>query len=74
MIGDGGAKSLYSMFFQLIVLFSTFMLELIILTTILSLFSPYIQVGFFFLGLNLVLMSLGIATVSAEVFYERTGG
>lgn len=74
MIGDGGAKSLYSMFFQLIVLFSTFMLELVLLTTILSLFIPYIQVGFFFLGLNLVLMSLGIATVSAEVFYERTGG
>jgi len=74
MIGDGGARRIYAMFFQLIVLVSTFKLELIILTTILSLFIPNIQVDFFFLGLNLVLMSLGIATVSAEVFYERTGG
>jgi len=74
MIGDGGARMIYSMSFQLVVLVSTFMLELIILTTILSLFMPYIQVEFFFVGLNLVLMSLGIATVSAEVFFERTGG
>lgn len=74
MIGDGGARMIYSMSFQLVVLVSTFMLELVILTTILSLFMPYIQVEFFFLGLNLVLMSLGIATVSAEVFFERTGG
>ena len=66
-------KALFILF-QLIVLFSTFMLELVILTAILSLFIPYIQVDFFFLELNLVLMSLGIATVSAEVFYERTGG
>jgi dienelactone hydrolase len=74
MFGDGGARRLYSIFFQLIVLVSTFMLELVILTTILSLFIPYIRVDFFFLGLNLLLISLGIATVSAEVFYERTGG
>jgi hypothetical protein len=74
MIGDGGARRLYAIFFQLIVLVSAFMLELVMFTTILSLFIPYIQVDFFFLGLNLVLMSLGIATLSAEVFYERTGG
>jgi dienelactone hydrolase len=74
MIGDGGVRRLYAMFFQLIVLISTFMLELIIITTILSLFLPYVQVDFFFLGLNHVLMSLGIATVTAEVLYERTGG
>jgi hypothetical protein len=73
-IGAGGGRRLYSMLFQLIVLLFTFILEAALLTTTLSLFTPYIQAAFFRLGLPLVIMSLGIATLSAEVLYERTGG
>ncbi len=74
MMGDGIKRMVYSVFFELTVLFLTFVLELVVITTILSLFMPFIRLGFFVLGLNLVLIPLVISIVSAEVFYERTGG
>jgi alpha/beta superfamily hydrolase len=74
MMGDGVKRIVYSVLFELAVLFFTYLLELVAITTILSLFMPFISLGFFVLGINLVLIPLVISIVSAEVFYERAGG
>lgn len=74
MMGNGAKRIVYSAFFELIVILLTFVLELVIITTILSLFMPFIRLSFFVLGLNLVLIPLVTSIVSAEVFYEKTGG
>lgn len=73
MIGDGVKQMVYSVFFELGVLFLTFILEVVIITTILSLFMPFLRLGFFLLGLNLLLIPLVISLVSAEIIYNRTG-
>jgi len=74
MMGEGVKRMVYSVLFELAVLFLTYLLELVVITTILSLFMPFISLGFFVLGINLVLIPLVTSIVSAEVFYERTGG
>ena len=74
MMGDGIKRMAYSVFFEFALLFLTFVLELVVITTILSLFMPFIRLEFFVLGLNLVVIPLVISILSAEVFYERTGG
>lgn len=73
-LGASGRRWLYAILYQWIVLLATFILEVVLLTTILAFFMPYIHAAFFLLGLPLVAMALGVATVSAEVLYARTGG
>ena len=74
MMGHGMRRMGYSVLFESIVLFLTFMLELMIITTILSQVMPFISFGFFVLGINLLLIALLTSLVSAEVFHEQTGG
>ena len=74
MIGGSLKRMVYSMFFEFIVLSLTFILELAVMVTILSLFMPFIRLDFFMLGLPLLLIPLLISILSAEVFYERMGG
>jgi len=74
MMGDGSTRMVYSILFELVVLVSIFVLELVVITMILSLFLPYIQLGFFLLGLPFLLVLLVISIVSAEVLYATTGG
>ena len=74
MIGDGVKRMVYSVLFELAVLLSSFLLELAVVTTILSLYMPFIGLDFFVLGLNLVIISLVTSITSAEVFYELTDG
>jgi len=74
MMGAGIKRMGYSVLFECVVLFLTFMLELVVITTIMSQFMPFISFGFFVLGLNLLLIAIVTSLISAEVFYERTGG
>jgi alpha/beta superfamily hydrolase len=74
MLGSGVRRMGSSVLFESIVLFLTFMLELVVITTLLSQVMPFISFGFFVLGLNLLLIALLVSLVSAEVFYEQTGG
>jgi hypothetical protein len=72
--GGGRSRVVYAFFFELAVLFATFVLELMVLTVVLSFVMPYMQLGLFVLGLNFLLVALVISLASAEVFFERTGG
>ncbi len=74
MMGAGIRRMVYSALFEGVVLFLTFMLELVVITTIMSQFIPSMSLGFFVLGINLLLVALVISLVSAEVLHERTGG
>jgi hypothetical protein len=74
MMGDGMRRIGYSVLFESVVLFFTFLLELVVITTLLSQAMPFISLGFFVLGLNLLLIALMTSLVSAEVLYAKTGG
>jgi alpha/beta superfamily hydrolase len=74
MMGRGLKRMGYSIVFESVVLFLTFMLELVVITTVLSQVMPFISFGFFVLGLNLLVIALLTSLVSAEILYEQTGG
>jgi hypothetical protein len=74
MMGRGVRRMGSSVLFESVVLFLTFMLELVVITTVLSQVMPIISFGYFVLGLNLLLIALLTSLVSAEILYEQTGG
>jgi len=75
MMGDGAKRMLYSVIYELVVVFSALLLEIVITATLLG---PFMGMGsltsFIGFGINLILIPLSIAAVSGEFFYERTGG
>lgn len=79
LMGDGGKRMVHSVIFELIVLLTAFFVQLIVITTLLSLMMPSMGIGSLILGLGvqivlLVLIPTAIGVVSAELFYEKTGG
>jgi len=79
LMADGGKRMVHSVIFELIVLLATFFIQLIVITTLLSLAMPSMGIGSLILGLGvqivlLVLVPLAIGVLSAELFYEKTGG
>jgi len=79
LISDGGKRMVYSMIFEVIVLLTAFVIELVVITTLLSFVMPSLGIGSLILGLGvqmvlLVFVPLAIGVVSAELFYEKTGG
>jgi dienelactone hydrolase len=79
LLPDGVKRMTISVIFEIIVLIVTFVIQLIIMTTLLSLVMPSFGIGSLILGLGLqvvLLLSvpLTIGLVSAELFYEKTGG
>jgi dienelactone hydrolase len=79
LMADGVKRMVLSVVFELIVLLVIFVIELVLITTLLSLAMPSLGIGSLILGLGvqmvlLVLVPLGIGVVSAELFYEKTGG
>jgi hypothetical protein len=78
-MADGVKRMVFSVIFELVVLLVTFVIELVVITTLLSLIMPSLGIGSLILGLGvqvvlLVLVPLTIGVVSAELFYEKTGG
>lgn len=79
LMADGAERMAGSVIFELIILLATFVIELVVIITILSLMLPSLGIGSLILGLGvqmvlLVLVPLAIGVVSAELFYEKTGG
>nr|MDO8133322.1 alpha/beta fold hydrolase [Candidatus Njordarchaeum guaymaensis] len=79
LMGDGGKRMVHSVIFELIVLLTAFFVQLIVITTLLSLMMPSMGIGSLILPLGvqivlLVLIPTAIGVVSAELFYEKTGG
>jgi dienelactone hydrolase len=79
LIADGVKRMALSVIFELIVLLVTFIIELILITTLLSLAMPSLGIGSLILGLGaqmvlLVSVPLIMGLVSAELFYEKSGG
>jgi hypothetical protein len=79
LMADGVKRMVFSVIFELVVLLVTFVIELVVITTLLSLIMPSLGIGSLILGLGvqvvlLVLVPLTIGVVSAELFYEKTGG
>jgi len=74
MMGNSSRRIVHSVLFELVVILSSFLLELAVVAAILSSYMPFISLDFFVLGLNLVIVSLVTSIASAEVFYEMTGG
>ncbi|WXG43927.1 MAG: alpha/beta fold hydrolase [Promethearchaeati archaeon SRVP18_Atabeyarchaeia-1] len=79
LMADGAKRMVLSVIFELIVLLVAFVIELVIITTLLSLAMPSLGVGSLILGLGLqmvllVLVPLSIGVLSAELFYGKTGG
>jgi hypothetical protein len=79
LMADGAKRMAGSVIFELIVLLTTFVVELVVITTILSLMLPSLGIGSLVLGLGvqmvlLVLVPLSIGVISAELFFEKTGG
>jgi pimeloyl-ACP methyl ester carboxylesterase len=79
LMGDGIKRMVLSVIFELAVVLVTFVIGLVVITTLLSLIMPSLGIGSLILGLGvqvvlLVLVPLTIGVVSAELFYEKTGG
>lgn len=79
LMADGAKRMAGSVIFELIILLVTFVIELVVITTILSLMLPSLGIGSLILGLGvqmvlLVLVPLSIGVASAEFFFEKTGG
>jgi hypothetical protein len=67
------------MIFELMILLVAFVVQLVVITTLLSLMLPSLGIGSLILGLGvqmvlLVLVPLSIGVASAELFFEKTGG
>ena len=79
LLADGVKRMALSVIFELVVLLVTFVVELVLITTLLSMVMPSLGIGSLILGLGvqvvlLVSVPLLIGVVSAELFYEKTGG
>jgi alpha/beta superfamily hydrolase len=74
MMGSGMRQRVSSVLFESVVLLLTVLLELVVITTLLSQVMPFISLGFIALGLNLLLIALLTSLVSTEVLYAKTGG
>jgi dienelactone hydrolase len=79
LMAGGVKRMVLSVLFELILLLVIFFIELVLITTLLSLAMPSLGIGSLMLGLGvqivlLVFVPLGIGVVSAELFYEKTGG
>lgn len=74
LMGSGTAQILYSVIFESGLLYGTFILEMFIVSTVLSVITPIIRLEFFLLGLNLLLLPLVISRVSAVNLYVTTRG
>jgi dienelactone hydrolase len=79
LMADGIKRMVHSVIFELVVLLAAFLIQLVVITTLLSLMMPSMGIGHLTLGLGvqmvlLVLVPTTIGVVSAELFYEKTGG
>jgi dienelactone hydrolase len=79
LLADGAKRMLGSMIFELMILLVAFVVQLVVITTLLSLMLPSLGIGSLILGLGvqmvlLVLVPLSIGVASAELFFEKTGG
>ncbi|MFX0097891.1 MAG: alpha/beta hydrolase [Candidatus Hodarchaeota archaeon] len=69
MIGNGSKRMIGSAIYQLVLVVSSLLLLMVLLLAVLQQ-----NVAFFLLGINLIVLLLGVLIISGELFYEKTGG